>query len=65
MIIHVSDIIVNAYGKETNSDLELSDIHPDVLTIMKSQLETLSEWYPDVLLEIESACNFFLEGSIK
>jgi putative nucleotidyltransferase with HDIG domain len=65
MIIHVADIIVNTYVKDSKNNLELSDIHPDVLTIMKNQLDTVSDWYPAVLLEIESACNFFLEESTK
>jgi len=62
MIIHAADIIVNVYAKDSKDNLELSGIHPDVLTIMESQFDTLSDWYPDVLLEIESACKFFLEG---
>ncbi|MBU0769781.1 MAG: HDOD domain-containing protein [Proteobacteria bacterium] len=62
IIIHAADIIVNAYTEDSKDNLELSGIHPDVLTIMGSQFDTLSDWYPDVLLEIESACKFFLEG---
>lgn len=62
MIIHAADIIVNAYTEDSKDNLGLSGIHPDVLTIMESQFDTLSDWYPDVLLEIESACKFFLEG---
>ena len=30
---------------------------------MGSQLASISEWYPQVSLEIESACKFFLEES--
>jgi len=62
MIIHAADVIVNTYAKDSENGLELSDIHPGVLTMMENQLNTISDWYPDVLLEIESACNFFLEG---
>ena len=61
-IIHAANIIVNTYAEDPKNDLELSDIHPNVLTIMEGHLDTISDWYPDVLLEIESACNFFLEG---
>jgi len=43
----------------------LSGICQDTLKAMGSLLDTLSEWYPDVLLEIKSACNFFLEESLK
>ena len=62
IVIHAADIIVNAYAKDSKDNLELSGIHPDVLTIMESQFDIISDWYPDVLMEIESACKFFLEG---
>jgi len=62
MIIHAADIIVNAYAKDSKDNLELSGIHPDALNVLESQFDTISDWYPDVLLEIESACKFFLEG---
>jgi len=62
MIIHAADIIVNVYAKDSKDNLELSGIYSDVLTIMESQFDIISDWYPDVLLEIESACKFFLEG---
>ncbi|MBL7180121.1 MAG: HDOD domain-containing protein [Desulfobacterales bacterium] len=63
MIIHAADIIVNTYGADSKGNLELSNIHPDVLKVMGSQFDTISEWYPAVSLEIESACKFFLEES--
>ena len=65
MIIHAADIIVNTYAKDSHNDLKLSGIHPDALNFMGSELDTLPDWYPDVLLEIESACEFFLEESRK
>jgi putative nucleotidyltransferase with HDIG domain len=63
MIIHTADIIVNTYAIDSKENLKLYGIHPDVLNAIGSRLDTLSEWYPDVLLEIESACKFFLEES--
>jgi HD-like signal output (HDOD) protein len=65
MIIHTADIIVNTYTKKPKNDLVLSGIHPDALNVLGSRFDTISDWYPDVLLEIESACKFFLEGSMK
>jgi len=65
MIVHAADIIVNTYTTNSESKLALSSIHPDALKIMGSQLDTVSDWYPEVLLEIESACKFFLEESSK
>jgi putative nucleotidyltransferase with HDIG domain len=65
MLIHTADIIVNTFGEDSEVNLELSGICQDTLKAMGSLLDTLSEWYPDVLLEIKSACNFFLEESLK
>ena len=65
MIIHAANIIANTYAEDSKNNLKLSDIHPDVLTILESQFDTVSVWYPDVLLEIELACNFFLNESTK
>ncbi len=63
MTIHVADIIVNTHGADSKANLNLSDIHPDALKVMGGQLETASDWYPEVALEIESACKFFLKES--
>ena len=63
MIIHAANIIANTYAEDSKNNLELSDIHPDVLTILEGQFDTVSVWYPDVLLEIELACKFFLNES--
>jgi len=65
MIIHAANIIANTYAEDSKTNLELSDIHPDVLTILEGQFDTVSVWYPDVLLEIELACKFFLNESTK
>jgi len=65
MIIHAANIIANTYAEDSKNNLELSDIHPDVLTILEGQFDTVSVWYPDVLLEIELACKFFLNESTK
>ena len=64
MIVHAADIIVNTYAADSNSksNAGLSDIHPDAVNAMGNQFDTISDWYPELLLEIESACNFFLEG---
>jgi putative nucleotidyltransferase with HDIG domain len=65
MIIHAANIIANTYAEDSKNNLKLSDIHPDVLTILEGQFDTVSVWYPDVLLEIELACKFFLNESTK
>ena len=63
MIVHAADIIVNACAADSKATLKLSGIHPDAVKVMRSQLDTVSDWYPDVLTETESVCKFFLEES--
>ena len=65
LIIHAADIIANSDATNAADNLEAPGIHPNALKTMGLQLDTLSEWYPDVLLEIESTCKFFLEESAK
>jgi len=60
MIINAANIIANTYDQDSKSNLKLSDLHPNALTILKGQFDAVSVWYPDVLLEIELACKFFL-----
>jgi putative nucleotidyltransferase with HDIG domain len=64
-IVHIADIIVNTYATGSKDNMELSGIHPDALSAMGGLLDTVTEWYPDALSEIESACKFFLEDSSK
>ncbi len=63
MTVHAADIIVNTYSADSNSknNSGLSDIHPDAVKAMGNQFDTISDWYPELLMEIELACNFFLE----
>ncbi|MGA8181412.1 MAG: HDOD domain-containing protein [Desulfobacterales bacterium] len=65
MIIHAANVIVNTYTKDPENDLKLSGILSDALNASGTPHNTISGWYPDVLLEIESACKFFLEESKK
>ncbi len=65
MIIHVADIIVNGYRSDSNGGPDLSEIYPDAMKAMKSQLDTLPDWYPEVSMEIDAACSFFLKESMK
>jgi putative nucleotidyltransferase with HDIG domain len=65
MIIHAADAIVNTYNGNSINDLDLSGIHPEAMPIMESHFVTIADWYPDVLTEVESASNFFLDESTK
>lgn len=61
MIVHVADIIVNTYWADSKGKLDRSLIHPEAIKTMMSLLDTIPDWFPDVSIEIESACNFFIE----
>jgi putative nucleotidyltransferase with HDIG domain len=65
LIINTADIIANTYATDAEDNPERPRIHPDALNAIGNELDTLSDWYPDVLLEIESACKFFLEEPAK
>ena len=60
MVVHTSDIIMNGYKNGSLTEIDLSVINPDAVIVMKSELETLTDWFPEVLEQIESACQFFL-----
>ena len=61
MIVHAADIIINSYVADSQCPTELSDMHPDAAELIGGQLDTVSDWYPKLTEEIESACKFFLE----
>ena len=61
MIVHVADIIMNSYMNDLLTEIDLSVIYPDARELMKSEMETVTDWFPGVLEEIHSACQFFLE----
>lgn len=61
MIIHVGNIIVNKCKVDSESGPDLSAIYPEAAKIMEPQLERVTDWFPEVAAEAESACEFFLE----
>ncbi len=46
-------------GTGLGLNLDFSLIYSDAASIMKPQIETVSNWFPEVSEEIESACQFF------
>ncbi len=62
MIVHIADIIVNCLTLNPEAEIDTSSIHPDAANAVGSQLDIVSDWFPEVLEEIQSACQFFLEG---
>ena len=67
MTVHVADIIANGFMSDPEGKLDFSLIHPDAASAMKPQLETVSDWFPELSTQIESACQFFNlgEGDLK
>lgn len=61
MIVHVANIIVNSFVKDSRSDLDYSAIYPDAVSVMKDQLDTSPNWFPEIYEEIKDACRFFLD----
>jgi len=61
VIIHAADIIVNSIVEGSPENIDLSKINPEVAELMQPQLDSVSDWYPEVSTEIESACEFFLK----
>ncbi len=61
MIVNAADIIVNRCGDDSSVKIKRSEIYPDVVKATQTQLDTVSDWFPKLLEEIESACKFFLK----
>ncbi len=61
VIVHTANTVTNNYEADSNTSLDSIPIDPEAKRIMFRQLETLSEWFPDITTEIESACQFFLQ----
>lgn len=61
MIVHVANIIANNFEAVSEGAPDFSMVYPEAAKIMAPQLETVTDWYPGVETEIESACEFFLE----
>ena len=58
-VVYTADVLVNAYDGDAEVDPASLDIHPGAAKALRRELDTLSDWYPEALLEIESACSFF------
>ena len=63
VIVHLANLIVNKNGEEMEIivDISASRINPEISKILMPYLTRVSEWYPNLMEEIEAACSFFLE----
>lgn len=60
MLVHAANIIVNSHYMNPPVEINYSEISPDVLKVLEPQLKTVTEWFPAVTEQIESACRFFI-----
>jgi putative nucleotidyltransferase with HDIG domain len=61
MIVHTADSIVNNHYVDPENRLTHSTpINSEAKSIILRNLGSISEWFPNVATEIESACEFFL-----
>jgi len=65
MIVYVADIIVNTHNVDSGTACDFSNIYPKAAKIMRPQLETVSDWFPPVATEIESACELLLKPELS
>jgi putative nucleotidyltransferase with HDIG domain len=63
MVVHVGDIIVNTWKADSGYRLNYPGIYPEAVDLMAEHLETLPEWFPDIIPEIESSRRLLLEGN--
>jgi len=64
MIVHTAYTIANNYEVGSDTTPATSTVDPEAKRIMFCQLETVSDWFPHVATEIESACEFFLQEDL-
>jgi len=59
-ILHTANSIVNRYKAGSAVTGGRSPINPEAKKILPRQIETVSEWFPSMSTEIDSACELFL-----
>ena len=62
MSVYLANRIVN---DKAPIDHDFSSLYPEFSEVIAPYLENLSDWFPDVEIEIDHACNFFLESDKK
>ncbi len=67
MVIHVANAIVNSFTSdsirqnEIDGKLEISKINTDAIKVMQTHLDTVTDWFPPVLEEVEKAHMIFVD----
>jgi putative nucleotidyltransferase with HDIG domain len=62
LIIYLSDIIVNTYNANPDSNIDLSVMHSAASKFLKKQLGDVDSWFAEIENDIQSSYRFFLEG---
>jgi|WetSurMetagenome_2_1015567.scaffolds.fasta_scaffold09229_7 putative nucleotidyltransferase with HDIG domain len=60
VVVHTADYIVNHFNPDFDQMIMTPELRKDAEDLMKKQLDTVNEWFPEVSDEIETACDFFL-----
>ncbi len=63
MIVHVANIVVNTCRPESDFKLTYSGMYPDAVEAMAAQFETVSEWFPELIPEIDSSYRLLVEDT--
>ena len=61
LIVHTADHLANNYQGDSGTVPYPSPLDPEAKRLLFRQVDTVSDWFPDIANEIESACEFFLE----
>ncbi len=61
-IVHTANAIVNQLFDEEMAVFDPEYVIEDAFKVLKPQIRTVSEWFPGIKEDIDSACGFFLEG---
>ena len=61
LIVHTADHLVNNYQGDSGTVPHLlSSLDPQAKRLLLRQVEVVSDWFPNIANEIDSACEFFL-----
>jgi putative nucleotidyltransferase with HDIG domain len=61
VIIYLANFIVNSYEFDSELRMDLSKMPPDAVSFIMNLMEDVSDWYSELINEIESAYASFLE----
>ncbi len=61
VIVHIADLIVNATGGGACVVSQLQTLESEIKNRLLSTLKNMSDWFPKAKVEIETACQFFME----